>query len=190
LQNFVRAELALRLKPIIQEKAKENQIQSGGAVPQKSAKPIETRIEIAKLAGVSHDTIDKTEKILEKGTTDQIQRAREGGKGNSVNAIFQEIREITETKTCIVCGQEKSLSEFWNISTAQRCNLVLILEPIVQAKAKAKQKSTTLVGRGVQKKDMVNPISDEPLNTNNELAKAAGVGHNTIHQLRIHEVDL
>lgn len=79
LQNFVRAELALKLKPIIQKKAKENQIQSGGAVPQKSAKPIETRNELAKAAGVSHDTIDKVEKILEKGTPEQIQRARQGG---------------------------------------------------------------------------------------------------------------
>lgn len=48
--------LALRLKPIIQEKAKENQIKSGGAVRQKSAQPVKTRDELAKLAGVSHDT--------------------------------------------------------------------------------------------------------------------------------------
>lgn len=113
LQNFVRAELALKLKPIIQKKAKENQIQSGGAVPQKSAKPIETRNELAKAAGVSHDTIDKVEKILKKGTPEQIQRARQGGKGNSVNAIYQEIKEQTETRKCNICGNVKPLSEFF-----------------------------------------------------------------------------
>lgn len=46
------------LKPVIEKEAKDKQIQSGGAVPQKSAKPpIDTRQEIAKLAGVSHDTV-------------------------------------------------------------------------------------------------------------------------------------
>ena len=46
--------LALRLKPVFEEKAKEKQREAGGTVPQKSAKPpIETRNEIAKLAGVS-----------------------------------------------------------------------------------------------------------------------------------------
>lgn len=116
LQNFVRATLALRLKPIIQAKAKENMLatqnNNSSSAKQKSAEQINTRTELAKLAGVSHDTIDKTEKILTNGTPEQIQRAREGGKGNSVNAIFQEVKEHTDTKKCISCGQEKPLSEF------------------------------------------------------------------------------
>ena len=68
------ARLALRLKPVIAERAKEkqaeyfgNQYESG--LPQKSAevqKPIETREELAKVAGVSHDTIAKVEKIERK----------------------------------------------------------------------------------------------------------------------------
>ena len=56
-----RARLALRLKPVIAEKAKEQQGQRTD-IPQNSAKcslPIETREEIAKIAGVSHDTITK-----------------------------------------------------------------------------------------------------------------------------------
>ena len=58
LSAYDRSLLALRLKPIIAEKAKEKQVESGGAVPQKSDKPpIETNKEIAKVAGVSHDTI-------------------------------------------------------------------------------------------------------------------------------------
>lgn len=66
------------LKPVIAEKAKEQQKQSGGdrksaeyqeSVMQKSAEPISpvtTRQELAKVAGVSHDTIAKVERIEEE----------------------------------------------------------------------------------------------------------------------------
>jgi hypothetical protein len=70
-----------------------------------------------------------------------------------------------------------------NITTAQRCNLVLVLEPIVQAKARENLKTNA-----DNQNRMPNPKSDKastPINTNNELAKAAGVGHNTIHQFRV-----
>ena len=55
--TIARGELALKRKHIIAAKAKKNQKRSGGAVPQKSAEPVETRKELAKIAGVSHDTI-------------------------------------------------------------------------------------------------------------------------------------
>lgn len=50
---FNSAELALKLKPIIAEKAKTNQISAGGAnpVPQNSAEAVDTRKEIAQKAG-------------------------------------------------------------------------------------------------------------------------------------------
>jgi hypothetical protein len=59
--------LALRLKPVIAEKAKEKQAEYFGnqydsGLSQKSVevqKPIDTQRELAKLAGVSHDTIAK-----------------------------------------------------------------------------------------------------------------------------------
>ncbi len=50
----------LKLKPLIAAKAKENQRggQGGILLPQNSAKAnVETRKELSKLAGVSHDTI-------------------------------------------------------------------------------------------------------------------------------------
>jgi hypothetical protein len=60
--------LALRLEPLIAAKAKANQLaaqnnNSGRAVLKNSAEqiPIETRKEVAAAAGVSHDTIAKTE---------------------------------------------------------------------------------------------------------------------------------
>lgn len=91
-----RSELAMKLKPAIQKKAKENQKKAGGAVPLKSAEPVDVRKELAKIAGVSADTISKVEKIHEKGTPEQIERARKGGKGNSVNAIYNEVTGKTK----------------------------------------------------------------------------------------------
>lgn len=70
LPIYERSKLALQLKSIFEEKAKENQRLSGGAVPQKSAEPIDTRNELAKVAGVSHDTIAKVQKIEQKAPAD------------------------------------------------------------------------------------------------------------------------
>lgn len=72
----------MKLKPAIQKRAKENHAANGGdkkAARQKSNTPkIDTYDELAKIAGVSSDTIRKTEKIMNKGTPEQIERAREG----------------------------------------------------------------------------------------------------------------
>ncbi len=80
LPNFVRAELALKLKPLIAERAKEKQLRKPESVKQNSAeqKPIETREELAKKAGVSHDTIAKTEKILANCDDETISQLRSG----------------------------------------------------------------------------------------------------------------
>ena len=75
---FVRSELALKLKPLIAAKAKANQRASGGAVPQKSARPVDTRQELARAAGVSHDTIHKVETVMEHGTPEIQAKARSG----------------------------------------------------------------------------------------------------------------
>ena len=89
-----RARLALRLKPVIAEKAKEKQYsginQYTESLPQKSAEPsnpIETRQELAKIAGVSHDTIAKVEKIEEEAPTPIVEASRKGE--ISVNAAYQ-----------------------------------------------------------------------------------------------------
>ena len=86
-------------------------------IPQNSAecsKNGETREDIAKIAGVSRDTISKVSVIQEKGSPEQIQRARTGGKGNTVNAIYHEITtKSKETKVCNKCGNEKPADEFY-----------------------------------------------------------------------------
>ena len=74
-----RAQLALRLKPIIAEKAKEKQSEGGGAVRQKSDKAvIDTKKELATIAGVSHDTIHKVEVVEKHGTPEIKAKARRG----------------------------------------------------------------------------------------------------------------
>lgn len=92
-----RARLALRLKPAIAELAKANQSVYCGnqydGLSQKSAevqtmiKPINTREEIAKAAGVSHDTIAKVEKIESEAPQPVIEASRKNEL--SVNAAYQ-----------------------------------------------------------------------------------------------------
>ena len=104
LPAYERARLALRLKPVISEKAKEQQRDAGGAVPQKSAKPpIDTRQEIAKAAGVSHDTIAKVEKIERQAAPEVKEQLRKGEM--SINQAFQTIRR-EEKKQDIQRAQE------------------------------------------------------------------------------------
>ena len=59
---------------MIAAKAKEKQCggQGGILLPQNSAKAIETRKELSKLAGVSHDTISRIEKIAAKAKEKQL----------------------------------------------------------------------------------------------------------------------
>ena len=64
LTLYVRAKLALKLKPLIKAKAKRKQAEGGRKkVCQTSDKPIDAKKELAKAAGVSHDTIAKVEYI-------------------------------------------------------------------------------------------------------------------------------
>jgi len=78
---------------LIAAKAKEKQLSTltQFAVPQNSAKreQIETRKELSKLAGVSHDTISRIEKIAAKAKENLTLSPGRGKKGsqNSVNLI-------------------------------------------------------------------------------------------------------
>jgi hypothetical protein len=94
-----RARLALLLKPAIEEKAKEQQ-GTRIDIPQKSAKgfkPIDTRQEIAKLAGVSHDTVRKVE-IIEKEATEEVKQATRKGE-MSVNKAYQTTKNPVPLKS-------------------------------------------------------------------------------------------
>lgn len=123
LTKFQRSELALKLKPMLAAQAKERQkIYCGNQYGKKSGlrqnsvqvQKGKTSDDIAKIAGVSRDTISKVSVIQEKGSPEQIQRARTGGKGNTVNAIYHEITtKSKETKVCNKCGNEKPADEFY-----------------------------------------------------------------------------
>ena len=100
LPAYERAKLALRLKPLIAKKAKANQaVYHGnqyGGLSQKSVevqtqiKPIDTQKEIAKAAGVSHDTIAKVEKIERQAAPEVKEQLRKGEM--SINQAYQTVR--------------------------------------------------------------------------------------------------
>ena len=91
LQPFQRAELALLLEPIFRQKGKENQGERTDLLQKsaKSDKPVDTRKELAKVAGVSHDTISKAKKIIEKADEKTKGLLRSGE--ISVNAAYRNI---------------------------------------------------------------------------------------------------
>jgi phage N-6-adenine-methyltransferase len=107
LTDYDRARIALKLKTIIAKKAKENQIVSGGAVPQKSAEPIETRKELAKIAGVSHDTINKVEHIESRAIPEIKEHIRAG------NISINDAEKATRLEP----GEQKAIAD--KISSGQ-----------------------------------------------------------------------
>lgn len=91
INAYQRSVLALRLKKMIAEKAKAQQIRK--SVSQKSVeqKPIDTQKELASIAGVSHDTIAKVEKIEELADEDTKDALRRGD--ISINKAYNEIHK-------------------------------------------------------------------------------------------------
>lgn len=77
--DFSRTALALKLKPLLEQRARER-MQAGKVDPtQNSAEGVgETRLAVAKVAGVSHDTVRKVEKIIEKASAEVIEQVRTG----------------------------------------------------------------------------------------------------------------
>ena len=77
-----------------------------------------------------------------------------------------------------------------NLSVYSRSVLALKLEEIFKIRAKENQEATQLVSRGVQSKDMVLPTLAEPLtpiDTREEVAKAADVSHGTLYKVKVIE---
>lgn len=90
LPLYERARLALRLKPVFAEKAKEQQGERTD-ISQKSVKGIDTQKELAKVAGVSHDTIHKVEKI-EADAPQEIKEQLQVG-DISINQAYNAIKQ-------------------------------------------------------------------------------------------------
>ena len=108
LSAYDRSILALKLKPVIAEKAKEKQSEAGGAVRQKFDKAaIDTKKELAKVAGVSHDTIHKVETIEKKAPEEVKEAIRRGDM--SINKVYTDI--IASEHETIRQEEERKLRE-------------------------------------------------------------------------------
>jgi len=108
----------LLLEPIIAAQAKERQKTStGGSEPQliqKSgeAEPIRTDKDIAKVAGVSHDTIHKAKVIQEKADEETKKQLRKGETSNVVSDI---------PLKCVSCVSECSTTGESRINSSNMC---------------------------------------------------------------------
>lgn len=110
LSAYVRTQLALRLEETVAARAKANQRKSGGAVPKKSAEPVETRQEIAKVANVSHDTVAKVKKIdaaekAGKVDAETVAKLRTGEV--SINRV---VRDLKEQETAAKREEQKAVA--------------------------------------------------------------------------------
>ena len=94
LSNYQRSVLALQLKKVFSDKAKEKELERKTTF-QKSEKsnlkPVNTAKEIAKVANVSHDTIAKVEVIEAKASEDVKAKLSTGEV--SINQAYQEIKK-------------------------------------------------------------------------------------------------
>jgi hypothetical protein len=93
LGDFERAQLALMLAPAVKQKAAEKQREGGAAkVPQNYAEPIDTRKEVAAIAGVSHETVRKVKSIVEHAPPAVVEAVRKGEV--SINKAHQSIAGV------------------------------------------------------------------------------------------------
>ncbi|RZL20390.1 MAG: hypothetical protein EOO89_00355 [Pedobacter sp.] len=90
LNNFQRAELSLQVKDYFSDLAKERMLtgKKSSDPAQNSAEGCETREIIAKLAGVSHDTVRRVERVLQIADKNVLADARNGKM--SVNQAYKQ----------------------------------------------------------------------------------------------------
>jgi hypothetical protein len=106
MNKFLWAEAILKRKSRIAEIAKENQRAGGGSNYQKSDKPVHTLKILAKLAGISHDTMNKVNVILTIATANpqnvrlqrRIEKLRKGSAGVSINSVHEGLQELVVKK--------------------------------------------------------------------------------------------
>lgn len=123
--------LALEVEPVFREKARENQTVSEGrgkkGLPNSTnLKPINTRQEIAKIAGLGASTIHEAKKVKESGDQKLIDQMKSGEK--SIHGAYTEVmrrkesKSGAETRACILCGLETPIGEMsGNGSYCKKC---------------------------------------------------------------------
>ena len=101
LTPYHRVELTLKLKPIIADKAKKNCSLGGGNQINKGAKagleifpnPVDTRKELATIAGVSDRTHGKADFIAEHADDETKEKLRRGDKGTSIDKEYNRLKK-------------------------------------------------------------------------------------------------
>ena len=93
LSNYQRSVLALELESVFSKRAKEQQVRKPEFVLPMLAeqKPIDTRKELAKVANVSHGTLDKVKKIQAVATPEVKAQLSTGEV--SINQVYQDIKK-------------------------------------------------------------------------------------------------
>lgn len=116
LSPYTRAELALRLEPLIAGRAKANQRASGGAVPttlSKAVRPIDTRQEVAKSAKVSEGTLAKVKIIADKAPEAVKERLRRAE--TTINKEYKAIKqaEVHTVRQAALVKARTEQTETW-----------------------------------------------------------------------------
>lgn len=137
LSAYDRSILALKLKPVISAQAKERQAQAGrGEEVQKSAQA-KTRDELAKVAGVSHDTIHKVEVIQQKAPEEIREKVKSGelsinqGYRQTVNEIVKPkdfIQEVREQHEQFEENKKENVVSFQDIQQDNQNKMVLAID--------------------------------------------------------------
>jgi N6-adenosine-specific RNA methylase IME4/ParB-like chromosome segregation protein Spo0J len=96
--DFTRCILALEVEPLLAAQARERQREAGRRkLPQKHASPHseagETRDAVARLAGVSHDTIRKAKLILEKASEEEKAELSRSDSKLTIHQVYRRLRQ-------------------------------------------------------------------------------------------------
>lgn len=126
LTTAQRIKLALLKEPLIAAKAKQNITRATGSrsslTLQNSAESIETRKEVAALAGTSHDTVAKYKKIREAADEDTLRKVDSGEL--SINSAYVEIKKAVkkeqkhETTTRIAINNQNTYDSLDSIASS------------------------------------------------------------------------
>jgi hypothetical protein len=125
INTATRGSLALKLAPLIAEKAKRNQSLSQGSGKKglsnlTNLTPIHTREELANLAGVSSGTLHMIKKV-EQSDNGEAKRKMLSGE-ISIARAYEEVM-ADKTRVCTYCHKEKPVSEFTgNHSECRECH--------------------------------------------------------------------
>lgn len=107
LEAAQKIELAMKMKPLIALQAKDNQKGGGGSVPTKVTKPIDTREELARIAGVSPTQISKWDKIVSEASAEDLMQLRSGK--TTIHAVHKKLLMKEQNQTQLDEASEKQV---------------------------------------------------------------------------------